>query len=84
MADQAQIEQFIMDHLKAMAEKAGAKEFTAQSNVLEDGILDSLGLLELVSSIEKEFGVSVEFFKVEPEEFETAGSVAAALARVAS
>jgi acyl carrier protein len=45
--------------------------------LLANGILDSLGVLELVGYLEKEFGITVSDDDLVPEHFETLKHVAA-------
>jgi acyl carrier protein len=45
--------------------------------LLEGGIVDSLGVLDLVRFIESEFGVSVEDEELTPEHFNSIGRIGA-------
>lgn len=45
-------------------------------DVIETGLLDSLGLVVLVSELEERFGVRIPFETLEIDEFRTARSVA--------
>ena len=46
-------------------------------SLLESGILDSLGILELVNFVTEEFGVAVGDEDLQPETFNSIGSLAA-------
>jgi len=48
-----------------------------QDNLLESGILDSLGILDLVSFIEQNFGFILKDEELIPENFQTIGSMTA-------
>lgn len=44
-------------------------DLTADTNLVGTGLLDSLGFLTLVISIQQEFNIEVPFEKYSPEEF---------------
>lgn len=44
-------------------------------SLITSGILDSLGMLRLVSYIESQFGVSIDAGEVVPDHFETLNSI---------
>lgn len=52
--------------------------------LLEEGIVDSLGLQQLVSFLETEFGVVVDDEHLLPENFETLTAVTALVTKLAS
>ncbi len=49
------------------------------TSFLEEGIIDSTGILELVSFLEEEFGVTVEDEELVPENLDSIDNVAAYL-----
>jgi acyl carrier protein len=61
-------EEFVMD---------GTDVDVATANLLEEEIIDSLGIFTLVSFIEDKFGVSVEPEEVNLDNFETVEAIAA-------
>lgn len=46
-------------------------EYTDDVSFLEEGIIDSLGVIELVSFIEKQFGVRVADHELVPDNFDS-------------
>ena len=58
---------FITDRFPA----ARHKSLGAEERLLENGILDSLGILDLVAYLEAEFGITVSDEDLVPEHFET-------------
>lgn len=52
-----------------------------ESSFLENGIIDSTGVLELVAHLEKDFGVKVADDELVPENLDSINSVAAFLGR---
>jgi len=62
-----QVRQFILDKFP-LARKQQLQDSDA---LLESGILDSLGVLDLVAFIEKEFRISVADEELVPENFQT-------------
>ncbi len=51
-------------------------EFSDETSFLENGIVDSTSVLELVAFIEEQFGISVKDFEVVPENFDSISSLA--------
>ncbi len=44
--------------------------------LLEKGVLDSMGIIQVVAFLEDEFGIEVDDAELVPENFETIGSIA--------
>ncbi len=61
------IKVFITERFPAARQKA----LTADERLLENGILDSLGILDLVAYLEAEFQITVTDDDLIPEHFET-------------
>ena len=66
------IERFIVDEL--MMESAGTK-LDPDVSLIEGGILDSLGILRLVSFLEKRFGITIEDGELVPESCGTLNAI---------
>jgi acyl carrier protein len=47
------------------------------TSFLENGIIDSTGVLELIAFLEKTFGISIEDQEIVPENLDSIGRVAA-------
>ena len=60
------------------------KPLQEDTPLLDQGWLDSLQIMHLVSHLEKEHAVSVDVEEMVPENFETAGRVAALIQRLKS
>ena len=73
----AVIRQFIVENF-LFGEDGNLKE---ETSFLESGIIDSTGILELVSFLEEKFGISVADEELVPENLDSIGNVAAYLAR---
>ena len=69
----AQIRKFILDKFP-LAQKQQIKD---SDPLLESGVLDSLGVLDLVSFVEQEFSVHVTDEELVPENFQTIDRIAA-------
>ena len=54
------------------------------TSFLEDGIIDSTGVLELVSFLEEEFSITVEDDELIPENLDSLNNIAAYLGKKAS
>ncbi len=55
--------------------------FNDETSFLESGIVDSTGLLEIVSFLESEFGITVEDDELVPENFDCLSKLSAFLTR---
>jgi len=64
----------------AVASGAEAVEFGDDFNLLESGLVDSVGLLNLLMRVEKKFGMPVDFTQVGPEHLSRLCDLAARLA----
>ncbi len=53
----------------------GNEEFDDDASLLEHGILDSLGILELISFIEDKFGIRVSDEEILPENLDSIGGI---------
>ena len=51
-------------------------------DLIENGVIDSLGLLKVIAWIESEFGISIEVDEMVPENFSSIGKISALVDRV--
>ena len=58
----------------------GHMELTGDTDLLESGLLDSIGFIELIVFMERQTGCSIDLADVDPSEFTTAKG----LSRIAS
>lgn len=72
-----QIEQFIHEKFNV----ADNRRLSSDTALLDTGIVDSIGILEIVSFIEENFAISVGDEDLLPENFGSIGSVAAFVER---
>jgi len=73
------IRQFILQRFPL----AKRRKVTDQDNLLESGVVDSLGVLELVTFMQQEFSVTVNDEDLTPENFQTIECMAQFVARLA-
>ena len=68
-----EIREHILTELRARAKRLGvtADEINEDENFIETGLVDSFGLLELLTSIEKKFNIQINFSGLDPSEFST-------------
>jgi acyl carrier protein len=71
------IKEFIVENF-LFGEGNGLKD---ETSFLEEGIIDSTGILELVTFLEDEFSITVEDEELIPENLDSIGNVAAYLGR---
>ncbi|MBV8591055.1 MAG: acyl carrier protein [Acetobacteraceae bacterium] len=56
-------------------------DLTEDFDLIENGVIDSLGLLKVIAWIEDEFGVLIEVDEMVPENFSTIGTISALVER---
>ncbi len=56
---------------------ARKQKITAETDLLESGVVDSLGVLELVTFLQQEFSLAVADEDLTPENFQSVRSIAA-------
>lgn len=76
MTDEARITAFV----ERIAYNESRTPITPETPLLDSGLLDSTGIVELVTFLESEFGVKVADEEIVPENFETASRMAAFVA----
>lgn len=75
----------IQDRLMALfRDKLELEVPSAETDLMEGGMMDSLTFVELVFHIEKEFGVPISIDKLELEYFRSPASIVAFLAQMRS
>jgi len=50
-------------------------DFTASSNFIEEGMLDSFDIVSLVASLDEEYGISIDGTEILPENFSNVDSI---------
>ena len=71
MSVETETERFLIDDLLFGSQTS----IDPDESLLTNGILDSLGLLRLVTHLEEQFGVSFEPGEVIPDNFETINAI---------
>jgi acyl carrier protein len=82
MNSMVSLTQPIVAWLKLAANKHGCTEITADTELIDQGVLDSLSLLRLVSFIEENFGIALPVEEFVPENFYTPAAIAAMIMRL--
>lgn len=59
-----------------------SKELDPELSLLEEGILDSLGLQRLITFLEQDYSVSIDDEDLMPENFESVKKIAELVARI--
>lgn len=59
----------------------GGEELSNDSEFLKMGIIDSMGVLELVGFIEEEFGISIDDEELVPENLDSVNRIVAYVAK---
>ncbi len=70
-----QIRDFVVTTLDEPIRAAGLDPASVDDDfdLLESGLIDSLGLLELITQVEEEFGLEVDFEEMDPERLTIVG-----------
>lgn len=74
MAVTAELEQFVLAEL---AQGSGMSTIDPEEDLLGSGIVDSHGLMELVSFIESRYGIAIGDDDLTPENFESLATIGA-------
>lgn len=64
-----------MDQLSKFLSEKYATEISQTSSLLETGLIDSIGLLDIIMFIEERTGVRIQDHEVTPDNFETIESI---------
>ena len=64
------------DQIRAYIEHKFGKSVGVNDSLLDSGLLDSIGIFEMVTFLEETFGVKVEDEAIVPEHFETIALIA--------
>jgi acyl carrier protein len=59
-----------------LSERIHVEAPSADTDLMESGLLDSLMLVELMSSLEEQFGINISFDEVEIDNFRSARRIA--------
>ena len=57
-------------------------DFSTTEGLIDDGVLDSLDIVSLVSAIDTEFGVTIPAEEIVPENFNSAAELFALISRL--
>ncbi len=61
---------------KLLSEKIHVEAPSAETDLMESGLLDSLTLVELMAGLEEEFGVKISFDEIELDNFRSVNRIA--------
>ncbi len=61
---------------KLLSEKVLIEASSIETDLVETGLLDSLKLVELMTSLEDEFGITISFDEIEIDNFRSIASIA--------
>ena len=53
-----------------------SNDFDIATNIVKEGLVDSMGILTLVSFLERRYHVEIDFEDITPDNFKTVGAIA--------
>lgn len=67
------VRRFVVEYLSEMAQRFGVKDLNLDddTHLLEIGVMDSIGFIELVLATEERFGLALDLDREDPAEFTT-------------
>jgi acyl carrier protein len=74
----AEVEQFIVSDVAA---GRGLDSLAHDSDLLAEGVIDSIGIMELIAFLEGKYGVKVDDDDIDPENFRSIDSIVALVQR---
>lgn len=81
MPNRDDVKAFVNDYLEDRLSKAGIEEPEEELSLTDSGVIDSFGLLDLVSAIEGKFSIQIDMDSVDLERFTTYGGFIDAIAQ---
>lgn len=70
---ESEVHQFVVDNFLF---GEGGSHLSANDSLLEKGLIDSTGILELVDFLQKKFGVPIEDHEITPANLDSIGKIA--------
>ncbi len=74
MSVEQELKEFIFREIMPGEEMTQLDE---EDNLIDSGILDSLGMVKMITHLEEEYGIDVEADEMTPENFRSIASIAA-------
>ena len=68
------LKEFIKENFLA---RAGKTDISNEETLLDPGLVDSAGIFELMSFVERTFGIEIDDTEIVPENFESINSLSA-------
>ena len=75
-------EHILLGWLRNLPTNHSGREITADTSLIEGGLLDSVGILELVSFVEETFALILPLDEFIPENFSTPASIVSMIGRL--
>lgn len=74
----------ISEQVQGFLKKRFQKDVSPSDSLLDSGLIDSVGIFELVTFLEERFGVQIPDEEIVPEHFETIENLNALVARLSA
>jgi acyl carrier protein len=69
------IREFILNELKGFNEGENIEDINDETNLIEQGIIDSMMILSLLAFLEENYGIILRKDELKPENFTTLGKI---------
>lgn len=69
--DPKAVKDYILKHLRVSGSSGVPTEISDNVNLIESGVLDSMGFVSMIVAIEDNFGISIDLADSDPQDFLT-------------
>ncbi len=82
MGDRQQARQALIIFLRAIARPGSSlDEADDHTNLIDDGLIDSLALIQIIQYLEQEYGLNLQACGIDPNDLSTVAGILAAVER---
>ncbi len=60
-----------MEKLIEIIQKRAKSEFDIDTNLIQEGVIDSIDFMNIISEIEEKFNVEIDFLEIDPQKITT-------------
>jgi len=60
-----------MEKIIEIIQKRAKSEFDIDTNLIQEGVIDSIDFMNIISEIEEKFNVEIDFLEIDPQKITT-------------